>query len=106
MTLLDLPLDLRRDSPAWSREGLTLLSGLPEWVSRCGLKDLDPLIRLTYVGQTFEGGISAKPDVEAHGAYAFCALACLCIIDDPQVIIPRYMLSVLRFPKNTDLLGW
>lgn len=42
-------------------------------------------------GQTFEGGISTKPDTEAHGAYAFCALACLCIIGDPHVIIPKYL---------------
>jgi prenyltransferase beta subunit len=41
-------------------------------------------------GQTFEGGISAKPDIEAHGAYAFCALACLCILGDPHVIVPKY----------------
>jgi len=76
MTLLDLPLELPRESPAWSREGTSLLTGLPEWVGRC---------------QTFEGGISTKPDTEAHGAYAFCALACLCIIGDPHVIIPKYL---------------
>ncbi|TAQ88026.1 hypothetical protein B7494_g3645 [Chlorociboria aeruginascens] len=64
ITLLNLPLDLPRQSPAWSREGDTLLTGLPEWVARC---------------QTFEGGISAQPDAEAHGGYAFCALGCLSI---------------------------
>ena len=40
-------------------------------------------------GQTFEGGMSARPDVEAHGAYAFCALACLSILGDPHDIIPK-----------------
>jgi protein farnesyltransferase subunit beta len=35
ITLLDLPLDLPRESPAWSREGATLLTLLPEWVTRC-----------------------------------------------------------------------
>lgn len=40
-------------------------------------------------GQTFEGGISAHPDAEAHGAYAFCALGCLAILDSPDRIIPR-----------------
>jgi hypothetical protein len=45
---------------------------------------------LDFAGQTFEGGISAKPDVEAHGAYAFCALACLCVLGDPHVMIPKY----------------
>ncbi|TVY86476.1 Protein farnesyltransferase subunit beta [Lachnellula willkommii] len=76
LTLLDLPLELPQESPAWSREGTTFLTGLPEWVGRC---------------QTFEGGISTKPDAEAHGAYAFCALACLGIIGDPHVIIPKYL---------------
>jgi hypothetical protein len=35
ITLLDLPLELPRESPAWSREGATLLTLLPEWVTRC-----------------------------------------------------------------------
>ncbi|KAF4633830.1 hypothetical protein G7Y89_g4287 [Cudoniella acicularis] len=76
LSLLDLPLDLPKDSPAYSSSCTTFLSNLPEWVARC---------------QTFEGGISAKPDVEAHGAYAFCALACLCLLDAPHVIIPKYL---------------
>ncbi|KAG0648919.1 Ras s prenyltransferase subunit beta [Hyphodiscus hymeniophilus] len=76
ISLLDLPIELPKTSPAWSREGDTFLANLPEWVGRC---------------QTFEGGISCKPTVEAHGAYAFCALACLCIIGDPHVIIPQYL---------------
>lgn len=42
-------------------------------------------------GQTFEGGISSRPDAEAHGAYAFCALACLCVLGSPQEIIPKYL---------------
>jgi hypothetical protein len=37
ISLLDLPLELSRDSPAWSREGDTLLTGLPEWIGRCKL---------------------------------------------------------------------
>lgn len=44
-------------------------------------------------GQTFEGGISAQPDAEAHGAYAFCALGCLSILASPDVSIPRYVTS-------------
>ncbi|PBP25367.1 prenyltransferase and squalene oxidase [Diplocarpon rosae] len=74
ITLLDLPLELHPDSPAWSHGKTNLITGLPEWISRC---------------QTFEGGMSARPDVEAHGAYAFCALACLTIIGDPREIIPN-----------------
>lgn len=40
-------------------------------------------------GQTFEGGISGAPDTEAHGAYAFCALACLSILGPPQEYIRK-----------------
>ncbi|OHE94247.1 prenyltransferase and squalene oxidase [Colletotrichum orchidophilum] len=76
VTLLDLPLDLSTDSPAWTPERPTLFTGLADYVRRC---------------QTFEGGISGKPDGEAHGAYAFCALGCLSILDTPHRIIPKYL---------------
>lgn len=33
--------------------------------------------------QTFEGGFSAMPGLEAHGGYAFCALASFCILYPP-----------------------
>ncbi|KUJ21780.1 CaaX farnesyltransferase-like protein beta subunit Ram1 [Mollisia scopiformis] len=75
ITLLNLPLQLSKESLFWSREA-TLLTNLPEWISRC---------------QTYEGGVSSRPDAEAHGAYAFCALACLSILDDPHIIIPEYL---------------
>jgi hypothetical protein len=35
ISLLNLPLDLPRDSPAWSEKGATLLTNLPEYVARC-----------------------------------------------------------------------
>ena len=35
ITLLDLPIELSKDSPAWSREGDTLLTNVAEWVGRC-----------------------------------------------------------------------
>jgi len=76
ISLLNLPLELPEGSLAKSRGLKTLLDGLPEYVARC---------------QTFEGGISSRPDSEAHGAYAFCALACLCILGEPSEIIPKYM---------------
>ncbi|KAI3545765.1 prenyltransferase and squalene oxidase [Colletotrichum filicis] len=76
VTLLNLPLDLSTDSPAWTPERPTLFTGLADYVRRC---------------QTFEGGISGKPDGEAHGAYAFCALGCLSILDTPHRIIPKYL---------------
>lgn len=41
------------------------------------------------LGQTFEGGISGRPQTEAHGAYAYLALACLCILGPPHEMIPK-----------------
>ncbi|KAI3335586.1 terpenoid cyclases/protein prenyltransferase alpha-alpha toroid [Ustulina deusta] len=76
ITILKLPLDLPRDSPSHTPERLDLFTGLADYVRRC---------------QTFEGGISATPDAEAHGAYAFCALGCLAILDAPHRIFPRYL---------------
>ena len=40
-------------------------------------------------GQSFEGGISGSPGTEAHGAYAFCALACLCLLGKPQEMLNK-----------------
>ncbi len=34
------------------------------------------------------------PGVEAHGAYAFCALGCLSILDSPHRSIPKYVVAV------------
>ncbi|KAK0628947.1 terpenoid cyclases/protein prenyltransferase alpha-alpha toroid [Bombardia bombarda] len=77
ITLLNIPLELTPESPAWKEDGsATLFTGLAGYVRRC---------------QTFEGGISGQPDVEAHGAYAFCALGCLALLDHPRRIIPRYL---------------
>jgi protein farnesyltransferase subunit beta len=76
ISLLNLPLELPPDAPA-RRAGLKLFTdGLGEWVGRC---------------QTYEGGVGAAPSNEAHGAYAFCALACLSILDAPHVSIPKYL---------------
>lgn len=76
ISLLSLPLELPQDSPARVNGNETFLTGLPEWISRI---------------QTFEGGIAGSPNNEAHGAYAFCALACLALIDTPEKIIPKYL---------------
>ena len=48
------------------------------------------------LGQTFEGGISGRPQSEAHGAYAFCALACLCMLGSPREMIPKWVASGFR----------
>lgn len=46
-----------------------LVEGTAEWLVSC---------------QTFEGGISGSPtSAEAHGGYAFCILAALCLLHPP-----------------------
>lgn len=76
ISLLNIPLDLPAESPARAAGHSGFFSGLGDWIGQC---------------QTYEGGISAKPSVEAHGAYAFCALGCLSIIDSPHRSIPRHL---------------
>ncbi|KAE8400446.1 terpenoid cyclases/protein prenyltransferase alpha-alpha toroid [Aspergillus pseudonomiae] len=74
LSLLDLPLTLPPDAAARKHGFEKFTSGLSDYLSRC---------------QTFEGGISGSPGSEAHGAYAFCALACLCILGKPEATISR-----------------
>ncbi|PYH96834.1 beta subunit of farnesyltransferase [Aspergillus ellipticus CBS 707.79] len=76
ISLLDLPLTLPPDAEARKYGLETFTSGLSDYLARC---------------QTFEGGISGSPGSEAHGAYAFCALACLCIIGQPDETVSRCM---------------
>ncbi|KAK3054041.1 CAAX farnesyltransferase (FTase) subunit beta [Extremus antarcticus] len=76
ITLLNLPLELPPDASARSAGLTSFTDRLGEWVGRC---------------QTYEGGIGGAPTNEAHGAYAFCALACLSIIDAPHISIPKYL---------------
>ncbi|MCJ1328177.1 CAAX farnesyltransferase (FTase) subunit beta [Thelotrema lepadinum] len=74
ISLLNLPLELPPRSPA-RRLGLsTFLDNLPEWLAKC---------------QTYEGGMAAFPGNEAHGAYAFCVLACLCMLGEPSQMIQK-----------------
>ena len=76
ISLLNLPLELPPESPV-RKAGLERFTDrLGEWVGRC---------------QTYEGGIGGAPTNEAHGAYAFCALACLSILDAPRKSVPRYL---------------
>ncbi|EXJ94652.1 protein farnesyltransferase subunit beta [Capronia coronata CBS 617.96] len=83
VSLLNLPLSLPADSPARSAGHETFMDGLGEYLSRC---------------QTYEGGIAASPGNEAHGAYAFCALACLCLYSSPHVAMRRFL--------DIDALVW
>jgi protein farnesyltransferase subunit beta len=75
ISLLSLPLELPNDSPARVKGDETFLTGLPAWISSI---------------QQFAGGIAGSPTSEGHGGYAFCALACLALIDSPDKIIPKY----------------
>ncbi|OJD40382.1 protein farnesyltransferase subunit beta [Diplodia corticola] len=74
ISLLNLPIELPQDAPARAAGLTTFTDRLPEWISSC---------------QTFEGGIGGAPTNEAHGAYAFCALACLCILGAPFDVLNR-----------------
>lgn len=76
LSLLNLPLELPEDAPA-RQQGLTsFLDNLGEWIGRC---------------QAFDGGISAAPGNEAHGAYAFCGLGALAIMGPPQETLHKHL---------------
>lgn len=76
ISLLNLPVDLPPDAPARAQGLTTFIDKLPEWISSC---------------QTFEGGLGGAPTNEAHGAYAFCGLACLCILGAPFDTLNRHL---------------
>jgi protein farnesyltransferase subunit beta len=76
LSLLHIPLELPPDAPARAHGLTTFTDKLGEWVSRC---------------QAFDGGMSAAPGNEAHGAYAFCGLGCLSIIGPPKETLNRYL---------------
>ena len=83
LSLLDLPLSLPPDSPARAAGLKTFKDGLGEYLSRC---------------QTYEGGIASSPGGEAHGSYAFCALAALCLCGPPHETINQFL--------DVDALIW
>lgn len=76
ISLLNLPLSLPPESPARQAGFETFFDGLGDYISRC---------------QTYEGGIGSSPGSEAHGAYAFCVVACLSLYDAPHKAITRYL---------------
>lgn len=83
-TLLNLPLTLPPNSPARASGLETFTDSLGSWLGSC---------------QSYEGGIGSATTNEAHGAYAFCCLAALCLLDAPYRSIPKY----LNLPR---LLSW
>lgn len=76
ISLLNLPLELPPDCPAQKAGLHSFTDNLGDWIGKC---------------QTYEGGIGAAPDNEAHGAYAFCGLACLSILDAPYRSVPKFL---------------
>lgn len=76
ISLLSLPLELPPDAPARAAGFTSFNDGLGEYISRC---------------QTYEGGVSGTPGNEAHGAYVFCALGCLCLLGDPTEVFARFL---------------
>jgi protein farnesyltransferase subunit beta len=76
LSLLHIPLSLPPDAPARKHGLTTFTDKLGEWVSKC---------------QSFDGGMSAAPGNEAHGAYAFCGLACLSIIGPPKETLNKFL---------------
>ncbi|EFR03922.1 farnesyltransferase subunit beta [Nannizzia gypsea CBS 118893] len=75
IALLDIPLELPPDAPAREAGLSHFTSGLPDYLARC---------------QTYEGGFSGSPGTEAHGAYTYCAVACLCIMGHPHTMLNKY----------------
>jgi protein farnesyltransferase subunit beta len=76
ISLMNLPFELPPEAPA-RQSGLKAFGdGLGDYLSRC---------------QTYEGGIAAAPGNEAHGSYTFCALACLCLLGDPQDTLNEFL---------------
>lgn len=76
LSLLNLPLDLPPESSARAHGLTSFTDGLGDWISKC---------------QSWDGGISAAPGNEAHGAYAFCGLGCLAILGAPDETLPNYL---------------
>ncbi|RPB28749.1 terpenoid cyclases/Protein prenyltransferase [Terfezia boudieri ATCC MYA-4762] len=55
----------------------SLLDGTAEYLRRC---------------QTYEGGMAVGPGgMEAHGGYAFCTLAALSLMGEPEVMLNKYL---------------
>jgi protein farnesyltransferase subunit beta len=84
ISLLNLPFDLPPDAPSRAAGLETFGDGLADYISRC---------------QTYEGGISSAPGNEAHGSFTFCALACLCLVGEPDQMLDQYLDTPL-------LLSW
>lgn len=76
MSLLNLPLELPPDAPARAHGLTNFLDNMGEYVSNC---------------QSYEGGVSANPGNEPHGAYTYCALSALAIMGRPRETFQKYL---------------
>ncbi|KAK6332744.1 CAAX farnesyltransferase (FTase) subunit beta [Orbilia brochopaga] len=74
LALLGYDEDELKGDPAQGEK--PLLDGVLEYFKRC---------------QTWEGGIAAKENSEAHGGYAFCVLAGLCLLGEPREMLSKYL---------------
>lgn len=50
--------------------------------------------------QTYEGGFSGCPDMEAHGGYAFCGLAALVLLNKEYLLNIQSFLVCEEFKKD------
>lgn len=63
-----------------------MFKGTAEWIAKC---------------QTWEGGFGGCPGMEAHGGYAYCALAALVMLGKtefchlPELLV-RFFMTVIR----------
>ncbi|KAK7942861.1 farnesyltransferase subunit beta [Apiospora aurea] len=90
ISLLNIPLNLSSDSPASAAGLADLYTGLAGYVQRC---------------QTFEGGISAKPDAEAHGHLMCHALS----LGSPPANMPQkaaFLVARTSLSMVVTATGW
>ncbi|KAF8456562.1 terpenoid cyclases/protein prenyltransferase alpha-alpha toroid [Terfezia claveryi] len=77
ISLLGLPTELAPNDVTRLKRQKCLLDGTAEYLRRC---------------QTYEGGMAVGPGgMEAHGGYAFCALAALSLMGEPEVMLNKYL---------------
>ncbi|KAB8336996.1 hypothetical protein FH972_021300 [Carpinus fangiana] len=80
LTLFNLPHTLPETSSAARAAGhRTFQDGVGQYIRAC---------------QSFEGGLGCAPSTEAHGAYTFCGIAALCLLDPwqgPKGTIHKYL---------------
>ncbi|KAL9115066.1 MAG: hypothetical protein Q9227_000860 [Pyrenula ochraceoflavens] len=79
ISLLDLPLTLHPDCPAAQEPHnlRTLHDNLSSYLSQCQ--------------STLDGGVGENPGRESHGAYAFCAIAALCLLGEPREMVSKHL---------------